>query len=136
MKFLVEVTEEDIRFGKQRSKSSCAIVRAIWRARPDALRVVVDNKKRTIRASFRDDRRHEFPLPDEGYDFVQVFDRRKANAEPFTMILDDRGHKSAPVQHPKRNGQRPTGKRKAKITTTEEAPREAWSKRGLIRNAA
>lgn len=90
----VTVLQEDIDHGKQRDQWGCAIVRAIQRANPRALRVRVNAK---LIGFTIDEIRYTFPTPPEAVEaIIKPFDR---NEEVVPTTLRLRGGKMKDALH-------------------------------------
>lgn len=127
---LVEITEADLLFAKKQDRYACAIVRAIQRAMPEALRVRADTKE--IAFSLPDDgTRYYFQTPAEVVNnVIKPFDMGQ---QPIgqTFVLD-RAYAVEPIQHS-------TAKQRQAIrdhrrTTPPRAPRTRTSS-GNVRTA-
>ena len=90
----VKITESDIAHGRVRDQYACAIVRAIQRQYPDAVRVRVNAKYVGFSIG---ELRYTYPTPKEAIDAViKPFDQG-GKAEPMTLRL--KGGKMKDVIH-------------------------------------
>lgn len=81
MKFKVEVTQEDIKQGKQKNIYSCPLAKAIERTIGEEVQVVTDFFEMPLRKQRR------IKLPNEAADFRGDFDKGFF-VKPFTFEID------------------------------------------------
>ena len=91
---VVRVNEDDIRHAIARDQHNCALVRAIQRTYPDAVRVRSNSEHVGFTIG---EARYTFPTPQEAIDAVLKPLDTGGTPEPVTVRL--RGGKVAPVQH-------------------------------------
>lgn len=125
---IIEVTPGDVQYAKRHDRFNCAIVRAIQRQYPEAVRVLVDTER--ISFAMDDDRRYDWETPQPVVDkLIKPFDTKGPEALPEKFSFKLRGGTSREVVHAdtrtkrekriKERGSRQIGKRIEKLPNCE-----------------
>ena len=94
---LVQILDEDVAYAKQQDRYACAIVRAIQRVLPQALRVRADTKEIAFSLP-EDETRYYFQTPEDVIKkVIEPFDKT-GNVPEYTFVLE-RASAAEPIRH-------------------------------------
>lgn len=125
---LVEIKDEDLCYARRQDRYGCAIVRAIQRALPEAIRVKADTKEIAFSLP-DDDTRYYFQTPPQVVaKVIRPFDEGKTPEDEDRTFILDHAYAAEPIQHT------PKEERVARRTSSRRAPRARTSS-GNVRTA-